>query len=62
MSAGALGTPQVLERSGVGRREVLERCGVEVVNELEGVGESYQGGQSLFISTIFPGIVTDDIS
>ncbi|TGO26448.1 hypothetical protein BPAE_0059g00180 [Botrytis paeoniae] len=42
VSAGALGTPQVLERSGVGRREVLERCGVEVINELEGVGESYQ--------------------
>lgn len=62
MSAGALGTPQVLERSGVGRREVLERCGVEVVNELEGVGESYQGEQSLFISTIFSRIVTENIS
>ena len=41
---------------------MLERCGVEVVNELEGVGESYQGEQSLFISTIFSRIVTENIS
>ncbi|APA05685.1 hypothetical protein SS1G_01984 [Sclerotinia sclerotiorum 1980 UF-70] len=42
VSAGALGTPQILERSGVGRKDVLERCGVEVVSEVEGVGEAYQ--------------------
>lgn len=62
VSAGALGTPQVLERSGVGRREVLERCGVEVVNELDGVGESYQGEQRLFNPVLFSGIVADYIS
>ncbi|ESZ94384.1 putative alcohol oxidase [Sclerotinia borealis F-4128] len=42
VSAGALGTPQILERSGVGRKEVLERVGVQVVSEVEGVGEAYQ--------------------
>lgn len=43
MSAGALGTPQVLERSGVGKKEVLEKAGVKVVSEVDGVGEAYQG-------------------
>lgn len=43
VSAGALGTPQILERSGVGRKDVLERCGINVVSEVDGVGEAYQG-------------------
>lgn len=40
--AGVLKTPQVLELSGLGRREVLEKIGVPVQVELLGVGENVQ--------------------
>lgn len=42
VSAGANGTPGVLERSGVGDPKVLEKAGVKVINELPGVGNEYQ--------------------
>lgn len=45
VSAGALGTPQILERSGVGAKDVLEKAGVEVKVELPGVGAEYQDHQ-----------------
>lgn len=41
VSCGALGTPLVLERSGVGSPEVLSKAGVEVVADLPGVGNEY---------------------
>ncbi len=44
LSAGALGTPAILERSGIGARDVLARVGItEPVVALPGVGENYQG-------------------
>jgi choline dehydrogenase-like flavoprotein len=42
LSAGANGTPLILERSGVGQKEILERAGVPLVEELDGVGHDYQ--------------------
>lgn len=42
VSAGANGTPGILERSGVGDPKVLERAGVPVVEDLPGVGNEYQ--------------------
>ncbi|KAJ8065062.1 hypothetical protein OCU04_005775 [Sclerotinia nivalis] len=42
LSAGAQRTPQLLQISGIGRRDVLEDLGIEVVVESEGVGENYQ--------------------
>ncbi len=42
LSAGAIGSPQILEVSGIGRGEVLRRAGVEVRHELQGVGEDLQ--------------------
>ena len=39
---GALGTPSVLERSGVGSPEILEKTGIEVVANVPGVGANYQ--------------------
>lgn len=42
VSAGALGTPQVLERSGVGDPEVLTRASVGLVADVAGVGRNYQ--------------------
>ena len=35
-------TPQILELSGFGRKEVLERIGVPLKVELPGVGENVQ--------------------
>ncbi|KAH8707531.1 GMC oxidoreductase-domain-containing protein [Phaeosphaeriaceae sp. PMI808] len=42
VSSGALGTPLVLERSGVGNPEILKKAGIEVVSNLPSVGENYQ--------------------
>lgn len=38
LCAGAIGTPHLLQLSGVGPREPLERAGVPLVHELSGVG------------------------
>src|SRR5216683_6268190 len=40
LAAGAYNSPQILQRSGVGPREVLRRIGVDTVLELPGVGEN----------------------
>lgn len=46
LSAGVFGTPTLLERSGVGNREILGRAGVPVVHDLPGVGQNFQDHQS----------------
>ncbi|KAJ7167198.1 GMC oxidoreductase-domain-containing protein [Mycena crocata] len=42
VSAGTMGSPLILERSGIGRREVLQKAGVSVLAEIPGVGENFQ--------------------
>ena len=42
VSAGALGTPSILERSGVGNPDLLKKHSIPVVSALPGVGENYQ--------------------
>ncbi|EUC48625.1 GMC oxidoreductase [Bipolaris oryzae ATCC 44560] len=42
VTCGACGTPPVLERSGLGSKDILERAGVPLVEELPGVGKDYQ--------------------
>ena len=42
VSAGANGTPLILERSGIGDSKVLNKAGVQVVEDLPGVGNDYQ--------------------
>ncbi|MFT5508198.1 MAG: choline dehydrogenase [Hyphomicrobiaceae bacterium] len=42
LSAGAIGSPQILQVSGVGPGDVLSKAGVNVVHELKGVGENLQ--------------------
>ncbi len=42
LGCGTLGTPQVLERSGVGSAQLLNKLGIPVVSDLPGVGEQYQ--------------------
>ena len=43
VSAGAFGSPAILERSGIGAASVLNRNNVPVTVDLPGVGENYQG-------------------
>jgi choline dehydrogenase len=42
LSAGAIGSPQLLEVSGIGRGDILSNAGVAVRHELPGVGENLQ--------------------
>ena len=42
LAAGAVGSPQILELSGIGRADVLARAGVPLRRELAGVGENLQ--------------------
>ncbi|KAF8262167.1 alcohol oxidase-like protein [Lactarius quietus] len=47
ISAGAFGSPGILERSGIGAKDVLERVGVKQRVDLSGVGENYQDHNTL---------------
>jgi choline dehydrogenase len=42
LAAGAIGSPQLLQLSGIGPGEVLKPMGIEVRHELPGVGENLQ--------------------
>lgn len=42
LAAGAIGSPQLLQVSGIGPEAVLKNAGVEVLHELPGVGENLQ--------------------
>ncbi|KAJ1573666.1 hypothetical protein NDA12_006255 [Ustilago hordei] len=42
LSAGAIGSPQILQLSGVGCKELLEKNNVTLVKELPGVGQNLQ--------------------
>lgn len=42
LSAGAIGSPQLLELSGIGREDALSEAGVPIRHELRGVGECLQ--------------------
>ncbi len=40
LAAGAIGSPQILQLSGIGPGALLGECGIDVVHALEGVGEN----------------------
>ncbi|MEC9482865.1 MAG: GMC oxidoreductase, partial [Halomonas sp.] len=42
LSAGAIGSPSILQRSGVGPRRLLSPLGIPVIHDLPGVGENLQ--------------------
>jgi choline dehydrogenase-like flavoprotein len=42
LTAGAIATPVLLQRSGIGNGEELQKLGIDVVHDLPGVGENYQ--------------------
>jgi len=51
VAAGAIGTPKLLELSGVGNGELLSEHGIDVKRDLRGVGENLQ--DHLQIRTVF---------
>ncbi|KAJ6256002.1 hypothetical protein Dda_9296 [Drechslerella dactyloides] len=48
LSSGALGTPSILERSGIGNKSLLNSLNIPVVSDLPGVGENYIDHTLLF--------------
>lgn len=42
LSAGPIGSPHILQLSGIGERKALENAGIEVKHELPGVGQNLQ--------------------
>ena len=42
LASGAVGSPQLLELSGIGRPDILKAHGIDVVHGLDGVGENLQ--------------------
>ncbi len=51
LTAGSIGSPQIMELSGIGQGEVLSKFGIEVAHDLKGVGENLQ--DHLQIRTVF---------
>jgi choline dehydrogenase len=51
LSAGSIGSVQILQLSGIGPGDLLHRCGVEPLHELPGVGANLQ--DHLQIRTVF---------
>ena len=49
VSSGPIGSPHLLQRSGIGPRAVLEKAGIPVRHELPGVGENLQDHSEIYI-------------
>ncbi len=58
LSAGSIGSPHILELSGIGRGEVLQNAGVDVVTEVKGVGENLQDHLQLRLAYKVTGVPT----
>ncbi|GJE92907.1 GMC oxidoreductase [Phanerochaete sordida] len=56
LSAGTFGSPVILERSGIGAKDILAKAGIEQLVDLPGVGENYQDHQVIFA----PYLASDD--
>ncbi|MEF0941984.1 GMC family oxidoreductase [Rhizobium sp. BR 362] len=58
LSAGAIGSPQILELSGIGRGEILSQAGIEVVREVKAIGENLQDHLQLRMAYKVTGVPT----
>ncbi|MEF0864175.1 MULTISPECIES: GMC family oxidoreductase [Rhizobium] len=58
LSAGAIGSPQILELSGLGRGDVLSQAGIEVVREVKAIGENLQDHLQLRMAYKVTGVPT----
>ncbi|PPJ49463.1 GMC family oxidoreductase [Rhizobium sp. KAs_5_22] len=58
LCAGAIGSPHILERSGIGRGEVLTNAGIEVKKDVRDVGENLQDHLQLRLAFKVTGVPT----
>ncbi|WP_020680900.1 choline dehydrogenase [Marinobacterium rhizophilum] len=49
LSAGPIGSPHLLQLSGIGPKDVLREAGIEVLHDLPGVGENLQDHAEIYI-------------
>lgn len=49
ISSGPIGSPHLLQRSGIGPAAVLKKAGVEVLHDLQGVGENLQDHAEVYV-------------
>ena len=49
LAAGALHSPQILQLSGIGPKELLSSLGIETVVDLPGVGRNFQDQPTLYM-------------
>ncbi|KAG9121765.1 hypothetical protein FRC07_002142 [Ceratobasidium sp. 392] len=54
VSSGAIGTPVVLQRSGIGAKDRLEKAGVPTVVDLPGVGATYEDHNLILFTFYVP--------
>ncbi|KAG1846418.1 GMC oxidoreductase-domain-containing protein [Suillus subalutaceus] len=60
VSAGAFGSPTILERSGIGAEAVLKRCNIKQLVNLPGVGENYRGRSDHNVAFV-PYLASDEV-
>jgi choline dehydrogenase len=58
LSAGAVGSPQILELSGIGNPEILNAQGIDVVHQCDAVGENLQDHLQLRVAFRVEGVKT----
>lgn len=58
LTAGTIASPQLLELSGVGNKNILEANGINVVHDLPGVGENLQDHLTINVLYMLKGINT----
>ncbi len=58
LSAGSIGSPHILELSGIGQGDVLSKAGIEVVREVRSVGENLQDHLQLRLAYKVTGVPT----
>jgi choline dehydrogenase len=49
VSSGPIGSPHLLQRSGIGPEAVLKKAGIKVLHDLPGVGENLQDHSEIYI-------------
>ena len=50
LAAGAAHTPQILQLSGVGPKDLLDSLGIPIIVDLPGVGQNFQDQPTLYAS------------